>query len=107
MNSRLEQPMQTRLAVLAEIVVVLAPLYVGVVLVDITGVDRVTLGGNITLLGGPLAYLGLAATLVLLWITSRLRGATWIDLGAGRPASWPRVVLASLGVAWRYSLPRS
>jgi CAAX protease family protein len=88
-----------RLAALAEIVAVFLPVYLGVMISDRLGSDHTPLGGNIVLLQGPIAYLGIVVSLAFLWVASRLRGAGWGDLGVTRPKSWFRAVLLSLGVA--------
>ena len=88
-----------RLAIAGEIVVVFLPLYVCVTINDRLGSDRVPLGGGLALKGGGLTYLGLALSLALLWIASKLRGAGWSDYGLARPRSWIRTVLMALGVA--------
>lgn len=89
-----------KLAILLEIVVVFLPVYLGVILSDGRGSDHTPLGGNVVLLQGPLVYLGMITTLVLLWGASRLRGAGWGDFGIKRPKNWSRTVLLSLGVAF-------
>jgi membrane protease YdiL (CAAX protease family) len=89
-----------RLAILLEIVVVLLPMYLGLIINDRSGTDHIPLGSNVVMLGGPAMYLGMIISLLLLWITSRLRGAGWGDFGLTRPKSWFRTVLMSLGVAF-------
>ena len=76
-----------RLAILLEIVVVLLPMYLGLIINDRSGGDHIPLGNGIVVLGSPAMYLGLIISLLLLWGASRLRGAGWADearLGAGR-----------------------
>lgn len=91
-----------RLAVLVEIVVVFLPFYVALIINDGIGTDHITLWGDAVVLQGPIVYAGLAATVLLFWITARLRGATWTDWGVRRPESWLRTVglalVVSLGV---------
>ena len=89
-----------RLVILLEIVVVLLPMYLGLIINDRSGTDHIPLGGNVVMLGGPTMYLGMIISLLLLWITSRLRGAGWGDYGLTRPKSWFRTILMSLGVAF-------
>jgi membrane protease YdiL (CAAX protease family) len=88
-----------RLAILLEIVVVFLPLYLAVFASDMLGSDHVPLGGDVVLLQGPLTYLGMLASLLLLWIASRLRGARWGDFAVTRPENWVRTVFLGLGVA--------
>ena len=88
-----------RLITLLEIVVVFLPLYLGLAISDMLGSDHVPLGGELVLRQGPLVYLGLIISLLLLWGASRLRGVSWDDFGLTRPKSWFRAVLMSLGVA--------
>ncbi len=88
-----------RLAIFLEIVVVLLPLYLGLILGDRSSPDYVPLGGDIALLRAPVTYLGLLISLLLLWGSSRVRGAGWSDYGLAQPKSWLRTVLLGLGVA--------
>jgi hypothetical protein len=88
-----------KLVILLEIVVVFLPLFLGLVISDRMGSDHVPLGGEVVLRQGPLVYLGLIISLLLLWAASRLRGVSWGDFGLTRPKSWFRAVLMSLGVA--------
>ena len=88
-----------RFAILLEIAVVLVPLYLGLAISDRLGSDQIPLGGNVVILGGPILHLGLIISLFLLWVASRLRGASWVDFSLTRPKSWFRTVLLSLGVA--------
>jgi hypothetical protein len=100
LQGRLGELLRTNtLAILVEIVVVFLPLYLSVFISDMLGSDHVPLGGNVVLLQGPLVYLGMLISLLLLWVSSRLRGARWGDFGVTRPKSWFRAVLMSLGVA--------
>jgi membrane protease YdiL (CAAX protease family) len=43
--------------------------------------------------------LGLVITLVLLWVFSRIRGASWHYFGLFRPKRWLLTLLQSLGIA--------
>jgi len=88
-----------RLAIAMEIVAVLAPMYLGLFVSNRIGSEHVKLSGSLMLKGGAVAYLGLAMSLTILWILSRLRGARWIDLGMVWPKSWIRTVLMGVGVA--------
>jgi membrane protease YdiL (CAAX protease family) len=88
-----------KLAIFLEIMVVFFPFYLGLAISDRLGSDQIPLGGNVVIIGGPLIYLGLFISLVLLWVASRLRGASWSDFSLTRPKSWFRTVLMSLGVA--------
>ena len=88
-----------KFAIFLEIVVVFLPFYLGLAISDRLGSDYVPLGGDLVLRQGPLAYLGLIISLLLLWVASRLRGASWSDFSLIRSKSWFRTVLISLGVA--------
>jgi membrane protease YdiL (CAAX protease family) len=88
-----------KLFILVEIVVVFLPLYLGLALSKRMGSDYVALGGELVLRQGPLVYLGLIISLLLLWGASRLRGVSWDDFGLTRPKSWFHTMLMSLGVA--------
>ncbi len=88
-----------KFAIFLEIVVVFLPFYLGLAISDRLGSDYVSLGGDLVLRQGPLAYLGLIISLLLLWVASRLRGASWSDFSLTRPKSWFRTVLISLGIA--------
>jgi hypothetical protein len=96
-----------KFAIFLEIVAVFTPMYLGLIISDSIGSDHVPLGGNLVILGGPIAYLGLIISIVIFWVLSRVRGARWDDFGLTRPKSWFRTVLMSLGVAlgifWRSS----
>jgi len=89
----------SRFAVLLEIAVVVVPLYAGFMVSDRLGSDVVPLGGDVVILAGPLAYLGLALSLAAVWVASRMRGVSWGEFGLARQKSWVRTVLMSLGVA--------
>jgi membrane protease YdiL (CAAX protease family) len=88
-----------KFAIFLEIVVVFLPFYLGLAISDRLGSDQMPLGGNVVIIGGPIIYLGLIISLLFLWVTSRLRGASWGYFGLTRPKSWFRTVLMSLGVA--------
>ena len=88
-----------KLAIFLEIALVVVVLYASLLISDQLGSDITPLGDNYVLLGSPLAYLGLALTLAIVWATSRMRGVGWGEYGTARPASWIRTVLLSFGVA--------
>jgi len=88
-----------KLAIFLEIAVVFLPFYLGLFISDRIGSDHIPLGGDVVILQGPVAYLGLIISFVILWASSRLRGANWSDFGLTRPKSWFRTILMSLGVA--------
>ena len=85
--------------IILEIIIVFAPFFLGMIMNDRIGIGRISLGGNLEILGGPFTYLGLMISLVFLWILSRLRGVGWLNFGLSRPKSWMRTVLKSLGIA--------
>lgn len=88
-----------KLAILLEIIIVFLPFILGMVISSGTSAGRISLGGDLVILGGPITYLGLTISLVFLWIVSRLRDAGWSYFGLVRPKSWLRAVLKSLGIA--------
>jgi membrane protease YdiL (CAAX protease family) len=96
-SGELRQP--NKLAIFLEMVIVFLPFWLGLIISDTIGSDRISLGGGLVLIGGPVTYLGLAISLVFLLIVSRLRGGSWSDFGLIRPKSWFRTILMSLGVA--------
>ena len=89
-----------KFAIFLEIIVVFLPFYLGLAISDKLGIYSIPLSGDLVLRQGPLAYLGLAISLLFLWVASRLRGASWIDFSLIRPKSWFRTILMSLGVAF-------
>lgn len=94
-----ELPRTSRFAILVEIVVVFFPMALGLIISENIGSDQLPLGGNVVLIQGPIAFLGLIISLVFFWVASRLRGASWSDFGVKRPKNWFRTLLMSLGVA--------
>ena len=94
------QRLQTnKLTIFLEIVAVLLPFWLGLIISDHIGLNHIPLGGNLKILGSPITYLGLTISLVILWIVSRLRGASWSYFGLILPKNWFRTVLKSLGIA--------
>lgn len=87
------------LGIFLEIVAVFFPFWLGLIINDRVGTNHIPLGGNLKIVGGPITYLGLIISLIILWIVSRLRGASWSYFGLIRPNSWFRTVLKSLSVA--------
>ena len=97
---KLEQLLQTnKLAIFLEIVIVFLPFWLGLIISNSVGSDRISLGGNLVLIGGPITYIGLIISLVFLWIASRLRGVSWGYFGLLQPKSWISTILQSLGIA--------
>ena len=90
---------ESRAAIGREVLLVLAPLLVALVISDLMGSDRTDLPGGVAVAQGPLPFVGLVASLWLLWQFSVRRGATWADFGLERPDSWPRTVVKALGVS--------
>ncbi|MBC8506628.1 MAG: CPBP family intramembrane metalloprotease [Anaerolineales bacterium] len=86
-------------AILLEIAGVLLPFWVGLIISDLIGSKHISLGGNLIILGGPITYLGLTVSLVILWVVSRRRGVGWSYFGLTSPKSWFLTILKSLGVA--------
>lgn len=87
-----------KFAMFLEIIIIFLPSTIGLMISEATGNDTISIGG-IEILGGPMAYLGLSLTLVIFWVTSRLRGASWATFGLTRPKSWLRTLLLAFGVA--------
>jgi membrane protease YdiL (CAAX protease family) len=99
-REKLGELLQTsRWAMLLELVLVFSPMTLGLMLSERTGSDQLSLGGEVVLIQGPTAFLGLAISLVFFWAASRLRGVGWGDFGLARPKSWGRTLLISLCVA--------
>ena len=97
-QGKLGQLLQTnKSALILELVVVFTPMYLGLAIS--VGSNHIPLDGNMVIMGGPLTYLGLAISIVLIWIASRLRGPSWRSYGLKRPKNWFITVLKSLGVA--------
>jgi membrane protease YdiL (CAAX protease family) len=87
-------------AILVEIALVFAPLYIFLIVSDRLGEnDFVSLGGELLLAGGPLIYVGMLLTLAVFWVVSKIRGSVWADFGLARPKSWGRTILLGLGVS--------
>jgi len=88
-----------KLAILLEIAVVFAPLYVLLLISNrLGGDDFLPLGGGLYLLGGPLVNFGLVLTIAIFWVVWKIRGNTWSDFGLARPKSWGRTILMGIGV---------
>jgi len=99
-KSKLGELLQTnKFAIFLEIAIILLPFWLGLFLSDNFEIDRISLGGDLVLLGGPLAYLGLIISLFLLWILSRSRGADRNTFGLIKPKSWLKTGLQTLGIA--------
>jgi membrane protease YdiL (CAAX protease family) len=88
-----------KLVIFLEILFIFFPFWIGLIISDQSGTNHISLGGNLRILGGPITYLGLTISLVILWIVSWLRGIRWSYFGLIRPKSWFRTTLQSLGVA--------
>lgn len=88
-----------KIAILLEIAIVILPFWLGLIISDHTGIDRISIGGNLIIMGSPITYLGLTISLIALWLTSCWRGAGWHSFGLHQPKGWLRTVLQSLGIA--------
>ena len=88
-----------KFAILLEIAVVFVPFVASVMVSYRLGSDGVSLGGDVVLLGPPLAYLSMIFGLAAIWVSARMRGVGWREFGVARQKSWVRTVLMSLGVA--------
>jgi len=99
LRERIGESLRTsKLATLLEIIVVIVPLQVLFIVGTRVGDDCIPLGGDLVLLGSPIAWVGAVLALGLAWTALRLRGSGWSDLGMGRPRSWFRTALMTLGV---------
>jgi hypothetical protein len=97
---KLGQILQTnKLAIFLEILLVFLPFILGIVTNNQIANDRIPLGGGLFILGGSITYLGLLISLGLLWVVTRLRGASWPYFGLYRPKSWLLTMLQSLGIS--------
>jgi hypothetical protein len=88
-----------KLAILLEIAVVFVPFVASVMVSYRLGSDGVSLGGDVVLLGPPLAYLSMIFSLAAVWVSARMRGVGWREFGLARPKSWVRTILMGVGVA--------
>jgi uncharacterized protein len=88
-----------RIAIILELVIVSLPVFLGLFLNSRFGSNHTVIAGDIVLLQGPIAYAGLATTLIFLLITTKHRDAGWRDYGLRRPKNWFLTALMSLGVA--------
>jgi membrane protease YdiL (CAAX protease family) len=86
-------------AIFLEIVITIFPFWIGLIISERLDIDYIFLGDNLRIVGGPITYLGLAISLIFLWIVSWLRGISWRYFGLIRPKSWLRTVLMCLGIA--------
>jgi uncharacterized protein len=100
-QEKLSRLLQTnKLTIFLEIVVIVFPFWMGLIVSDrIGGIDHISLGGGLKIVGSSIIYLGLIISLIFLWIASRLRGISWNDFGLTQPKNWLRTLLQSLGVA--------
>jgi membrane protease YdiL (CAAX protease family) len=88
-----------KLAIFLEIIAVVIPLYVGLLISYRLGSNHIPLWGDVVILGGPFAYLGMVISLMIVWIVSRMRGVSWGEFGLARPKSWIRTILVGIGVS--------
>jgi membrane protease YdiL (CAAX protease family) len=99
-KSKLGEMLQTnKFAILLEIVVIFLPFWLGIMISNNSGTDRISLGGELVLMGGPITYMGLIISLIFLWIATKLRGENWSYFGLVKPKNWFRTVLMALGVS--------
>ena len=98
-NQIREKLLSNKLIILLEIALVLAPTYISLILGYRPESDFISLGDDLILLGGPLIWLAMTLSLFLLWVVTRLRGASWKDYGGSRPASWLRTMLSGVGLS--------
>ncbi|MGI9624628.1 MAG: CPBP family intramembrane glutamic endopeptidase [Acidimicrobiales bacterium] len=98
-DSRPTRTAESASSIAYELTIVMMPLLAAVFVSDLLESDRTDLPGGVSVIQGPLPFVGLVMTLGLLWHFSTRRGATWADFGAERPESWPRTILTALGVS--------
>lgn len=99
-KARLNELLRTnKIAIVLEIAIVFLPFWLGLIISDSVGSDRISLGGDLVIIGGPITYIGLAISLISLWIVSWLRGVNWRYFGLFRPKNWIYTILQSLGIA--------
>jgi membrane protease YdiL (CAAX protease family) len=99
-KSKLGEMLQTnKFAIILEIVVIFLPFWLGIMISNNSGTDRISLGGELVLMGGPITYMGLIISLIFLWIATKLRGENWSYFGLVKPKNWFRTVLMALGVS--------
>lgn len=88
-----------KIVIIAQINVVLLPLYLGLIISNYLGSDIISLGGDLVILGGLIAYLSLLVSLIFLWMSCWLREATWKDLGLSTPRNWLFTIVKALGIS--------
>jgi membrane protease YdiL (CAAX protease family) len=87
-----------RLAILLEIILVLAPTYACLLLGYRPENDFISLGGDLVLLGRPLIWLAMGAGLLLIRLTSKVSGASWHTVGLNRLTSFVCTALSGIAL---------
>jgi len=87
------------LLIFSELFFVLFPLYFGLFLNALTRISHIRLGGELVLLGGPFAYLGLAGSVLMLCLVMVIRKTGLSHYGMGRITKPGLTILKGLGVA--------
>jgi membrane protease YdiL (CAAX protease family) len=87
-------------AITLEIALIFLPFYLGLVLSQRLGSNFVSLGGDLVLRQGLLAYVGLAVSLLVFWMAAKRRGVGWREFGVFRPKNWLLTIGQSLIIAF-------
>ena len=70
--------------ILVEIFSVLFPLYFGLRINGWTRISHIRFGGDLVLLGGPFAYLGLAGSVIMMALAKVIRKSGFSQIGLAR-----------------------
>lgn len=60
--------------------------------------DYIPIGDDLVILGGLPIYVGMILTLLLFWVVTKIRGASWQTFGISRRANWLRAILSGVGL---------
>ncbi len=71
-----------------EVIVVLAPLYIGIYLSARLGLEYIPLGGDIVLFGGYPQIIGFFSTIFLMVIFIKKRQGGWNNIRMAMPKNW-------------------
>jgi membrane protease YdiL (CAAX protease family) len=85
--------------ILLEIFSVLFPLYFGLRINGWTGISHIRFGGDLVLLGGPFAYLGLAGSVIMMALVRVIRKSEFSQIGLVRINKIGLTIIKGLGVA--------
>jgi uncharacterized protein len=99
MNVIRNSALPNKIVIILELIIVSLPFSLGLILNNRFGSNHTVITGDVVLLQGPIAYAGLAVTLIFLFIITKHRKAGWQVYGLSRPKNWFLTVLMGLGVA--------